>query len=118
MLNVSSQFEPRFFHQAVKFDSWGASMKDELGAMEANNTRSVVPLSSGKQPIGCCWVYKIKYNSDGLVDRHETRLVAKGYTQREGVDFFENFSPVANRTRGLTCFGCQSKLATCSIECK
>lgn len=69
-------------------------MNEELDAMEANNTWSVVPLPLGKQYICCRWIYKVKYASDGSVDQHKVRLVAKGYTQQEEVDFFETFSLV------------------------
>ena len=70
-------------------------MKDELDAMEANNTWSVVPLPSWKYSIGCKWVYKVKHKSDGTIERYKARLVAKGYTQHEGVAFIDTFSPVA-----------------------
>ena len=52
-------------------------------------------LPHGKSPIGCKWVYKVKFNLDGNVERFKVRLVAKGYTQKEGLDFLETFSPVA-----------------------
>ena len=63
--------------------------------MESNNTWSVVPLPLGKHTIGYKWVYKIKFRSNGSVDRYKARLVTKGYTQQDGVDFIDTFSPVA-----------------------
>ncbi|XP_061353981.1 uncharacterized mitochondrial protein AtMg00820-like [Gastrolobium bilobum] len=70
-------------------------MQIELNALEHNKTWSLVELSPTKQPIGCKWVYKIKYHSNGTIERYKARLVAKGFTQQEGVDYFDMFSPVA-----------------------
>ncbi|CAA3023562.1 Hypothetical predicted protein [Olea europaea subsp. europaea] len=70
-------------------------MKLELEAMELNQTRSLVPLPTGKHTVGCKWVFKNKYNSDGSLERHKARLVAQGFTQQEGLDYFDTFSPVA-----------------------
>ena len=74
---------------------WQAAMAVEIAALEANNTRTLIPLPAGKKPIGCKWVYKIKYKVDGFIERYKARLVAKGFTQKEGVDYFETFSLVA-----------------------
>lgn len=62
-------------------------MATELRAMEMNKTWSITNLLKVKHAIGCKWVYKIKYKSDGSIDRYKARLIAKGYTQQEGLDF-------------------------------
>ena len=70
-------------------------MKEELNALEKNDTWKIVHLPKDKKPVGCKWVYKIKYNSDGTIERYKARLVAKGYTQTYGIDYQETFAPVA-----------------------
>ncbi|GMJ05011.1 hypothetical protein HRI_004170300 [Hibiscus trionum] len=96
--NISSTSEPSFYHQAAKSPQWRAAMDEELNAMEAFKTWTVVPLPPVKVPIECKWVYRIKHNADGSIDRYKARLVAKGFTQIEGVDYIETFSPVAKLT--------------------
>jgi hypothetical protein len=44
--------------------------------------------------IDCKWIYKVKHKSDGTIDHYKVRLVAKGFNQRYGIDYEDNFSPV------------------------
>lgn len=98
LANITAHTEPQSYDQAVHDPHWQDAMNAELEALEQNNTWSLVPLPSGHKPIGCKWVYKIKYKSDGTIERYKARLVAKGYTQVEGIDYQETFSPTAKVT--------------------
>ena len=80
----SNPQEPQNFFQAVK-DPLGREVMDkEIQALEQNHTWELTSLPLRKTPIGCKWVYRIKFKSNGTVDRYKTRLIAKGYTQKEG----------------------------------
>lgn len=55
-------------------------MQAEIQALQDNHTSVLTNLPVGKTPIGCKWVYKVKYKADGSMERLKARLVAKGYT--------------------------------------
>ncbi|XP_071729158.1 uncharacterized protein [Rutidosis leptorrhynchoides] len=92
--SLNKSTELKTYSQAVTDPNWQAAMNDEMEALYRNNTWVLTELPSGRKPIGCRWIYKIKYRSTGEIERYKARLVAKGYSQKEGIDYDETFSPV------------------------
>jgi hypothetical protein len=79
-------------------EHWVLAMDKEIGVLEKMGCWEVIDIAEmpdGCVPIGCKWVYKLKFRA-GVYERHKARLVALGYMQVKGRDFFESFSPTCN----------------------
>ncbi|GLJ11352.1 hypothetical protein SUGI_0153500 [Cryptomeria japonica] len=70
-------------------------MEDELEQIEKNNTWTLVPRPKNKNVIGTKWVFRNELNENGKVIRNKARLVCKGYSKKEGIDYNETFAWVA-----------------------
>ncbi|KAL0355837.1 UNVERIFIED_CONTAM: Copia protein [Sesamum radiatum] len=87
--------EPKNFSEAQARQEWREAMQQEINALERNETWEISDLPQGKNTIGCRWIYKVKLRPDGTVERCKARLVANGFSQVEGIDYNDCFSPVA-----------------------
>ena len=76
---------------------WEKAMDEEMKSFEDNQTFTLTKLPEGRKTVGERWVYSIKGDIDGH-DQYKARFVAKGYSQRAGIDYGETFSPTANLT--------------------
>lgn len=98
-LHVSDAInEPASYQEAVESPNkrdWQVAINEELAAHEANETWTIVEKPVDTRLITTKWVFKVKTRSDGSIERFKARLVARGFEQRQGYDFFETFSPVA-----------------------
>ncbi|PNX73271.1 pentatricopeptide repeat-containing protein mitochondrial-like [Trifolium pratense] len=92
---LSSVEIPKNVQVALEVPKWREAVLEEMRALEKNKTWSVMTLPDGKKTVGCKWVFTVKYNSDGSIERYKARLVAKGFTQTYGIDYSETFAPVA-----------------------
>lgn len=89
---------PKTVREALSHQGWRSAMIEEMDALDKNGTWDLVDLPTGKKAIGCKWVFNVKVNPDGSIDRLKARLVAKGYAQTYGIDYSDTFSPAAKLT--------------------
>lgn len=87
--------------------SWFTAMQAEFNALQKNSTWSLVELPPNRTAMGCKWVFQIKENLDGSINKYKACLVAKGFHQQYGFDFNEVFSLVVKRVNTHTCFDLQ-----------
>eukprot|EP00253_Pinus_taeda_P021368 PITA_21368 len=94
---TANENEPLCYQEAVegsKSEKWKAAMKDEMMALGKNGTWDLVELPKDKKTVGCKWVFKLKRGVNDTEDRYKARVVVKRFSQKEGIDFHEIFSPV------------------------
>ena len=82
-----TKFEPRIVKDAFENESWIEEMNEEIEQIEKNKTWTLVPKPKDKNVIDTKWVFKNKLNKDGEALRKKARLVCKGFSQEEGVDY-------------------------------
>ena len=73
---------------------WQVAIDTELAGMWEKGVFSDVPMPPNRKPVGTKYVLKIKRNADGTIERFKARLVAQGFSQQQGVDYGQTFSPV------------------------
>ena len=98
---ITNTDEPRSVKEALGMEDVGSqieAMDDEMDLVDDKKTWDLVPFPKGWKPIGRKWVFKKKLSADGSVERYKSRLVAKGYSQVEGIDNGEILSPIAKLT--------------------
>jgi hypothetical protein len=95
-------------------------MMEEMTTLDKNNTWVCTTLPRNKRVVGCKWVFSVKQNVDGKVERYKARLVAKGYSQTYGVDYDETFAPVAkiNTIRALISIAANNKCKLFQMDVK
>jgi histone deacetylase 1/2 len=90
----TSTSEPQTIEEALGDKNWKEAMDIEYNSLMKHNTWHLVLPKKGSNIIDCKWVHRIKYKADGSVDKYKSRVVAKGYNQRYGIDYEDTFGVV------------------------
>ena len=93
-----TQGDPKTLREAqsrADWPLWKEAMDREITTLERAGTWTTVSRPPGKNIVGSKWVFRIKRNADGSIEKYKARLVARGFTQIFGKDYFDTFSPVA-----------------------
>jgi hypothetical protein len=69
-------------------------MSNEFSALSQTNMWTLVPRPRGTNIVGSKWIFKTKHRPDGSIEKHKARLIARGFTQQQGIDYVNTFSPV------------------------
>ena len=93
----NNEIEPKNINEAFNGNNskeWKDAMCSEFKSLTKNHTWDLVDMPEDKNIVGCKWVFKVKHDDKGNIARYKARLVAQGYTQREGIDYEEVYAPV------------------------
>lgn len=91
---LTNTYVPIFIQEAFNDPKWKTAVLGDMSILERNGTWKIRELPKGTKIVGCKWVFIIKFNADGIINRHKARLVAKGFTQTHGNDYQETFAAV------------------------
>ena len=87
--------KPSSYEEAANQQVWQDSMVEEHNSIMRNDVWEIVSRLEGKSVLTSRWLYKVKHAVDGNVEKYKARFVARGFSQREGVDYEETFATVA-----------------------
>nr|KAJ0190383.1 hypothetical protein LSAT_V11C800404060 [Lactuca sativa] len=90
--------DPKTFSEVIASRNvhfWKEAIHDEIDSIMHNNTWVLADLPPGCKALGCKWILKRKMKVDGTIDKYKAILVIQGFRQKEGIDFFDTYTPVA-----------------------
>jgi hypothetical protein len=102
--------EPTFFEEVAQKKEWMDAMTEEYQYIMKNDVWEVVPKPKNKDVVSSKWIFKIKHAADVSIEKYKAKFVARGFSQKEGIDYEETFSPVAIYTSIRTIMALAAKM--------
>jgi hypothetical protein len=102
--------EPTCFKEAIQKKEWGDAMTEEYQSIIKNDVWEIVPRPNNKYVVSSRWLFKIKHAANGSIEKYKTRFVARGFSQKKGIDYEETFAPVARYTSIRTIIALAAKM--------
>jgi hypothetical protein len=102
--------EPTCFEEAIQKKEWADAMTEEYQSIIKNDVWEIVPRPKSKDVVSSKWLFKIKHAADGSIEKYKARFVARGFSQKEGIDYEETFAPVARYTSIRTIIALAAKM--------
>ena len=98
------------FEEATKKQEWKDAMVEEYQSILKNDVWDIVPRPKDKSVVSSKWIFKTKHAADGSIEKHKARFVARGFSQKEGIDHEETFAPIARYTSIRTILALATKM--------
>jgi hypothetical protein len=102
--------EPTCFEEAIQKKEWADAMTEEYQSIIKNDVWEIVPRPKSKDVVSSKWLFKIKHVVDGSIEKYKPRFVTHGFSQKEGIDYEETFTPVARYTSIRTIIALAAKM--------
>jgi hypothetical protein len=102
--------EPTCFEEAIQKKEWADAMTEEYQSIIKNDVWEIVPRPKSKDVVSSKWLFKIKHVVDGSIEKYKARFVARGFSQKEGIDYEETFAPMARYTSIRTIIALAAKM--------
>jgi hypothetical protein len=102
--------EPTYFEESIQRKEWADAMTEEYQSIIKNDVWEIVPRPKSKDVVSSKWLFKIKHAVDGSIEKYKARFVARGFSQKEGIDYEETFSLVARYTSIRTIIALAAKM--------